>query len=60
MAEQYLEFVSSMQERLGERLILLSESEAIQLEDSQGNIPRSLVEKMTELRAKRLWDLRGH
>ncbi|MFT4712130.1 MAG: CPA1 family monovalent cation:H+ antiporter [Candidatus Azotimanducaceae bacterium] len=60
MAEQYPEFVSSMQERLGKRLILLSESEAIQLEDRQGNIPRSLAQKMTELRAKRLWDLRGH
>lgn len=60
MTEQYPEFVASMQERLGKRLILLSESEAIQLEDSQGNIPRGLAEKMTELRAKRLWDLRGH
>ena len=59
MAEQYPEFVGSMQERLGKRLILLAESEAIQAEGSQGNIPHSLAEKMTEQRLQRLWDLRG-
>jgi len=59
MAEQYPEFVGSMQERLGKRLILLSESEAIQHEDNQGNIPHNLAEKMKEQRLQSLWDLRG-
>ena len=59
MAEQYPEFVSSMQERLGSRLILLSESESIATEDRQGNIPHGLAEKMKELRLQQLWDLRG-
>ena len=59
MAEQYPEFVGSMQERLGKRLILLSESEAIQTEESQGNIPHDLAEKMQEQRLESLWDLRG-
>jgi CPA1 family monovalent cation:H+ antiporter len=59
MAEQYPEFVGSMQERLGKRLILLSESDAIQFEDNQGNIPHALADKMKELRLQKLWDLRG-
>jgi CPA1 family monovalent cation:H+ antiporter len=59
MAAQYPEFVGSMQERLGKRLILLSESEAIQYQDSQGNIPHALADKMKELRLQKLWDLRG-
>lgn len=59
MAEQYPEFVGSMQERLGKRLILLSESDAIQSEDNQGNIPHELAEKMRDERLLRLWNLRG-
>ena len=59
MAEQYPEFVGSMQERLGKRLILLTESEAIQTGESHGSIPYSLAEKMKEERLQRLWDLRG-
>jgi hypothetical protein len=46
MAAQYPEFVGSMQERLCKRLILLSESDAIQYEDNQGNIPHALADKM--------------
>jgi CPA1 family monovalent cation:H+ antiporter len=60
MAEQYPEFVGSMQERLGKRLILLSESEAIQFEECQGNIPHDLAEKMKDQRLQSLWNLRGH
>jgi len=59
MAEQYPEFVGSMQERLGKRLILLSETEAIHSEEVQGNIPHDLAEKMQEQRLQSLWDLRG-
>ena len=59
MAEQYPEFVGSMQERLGKRLILLSETEAIHSEEVQGNIPYDLAEKMQEQRLQSLWDLRG-
>ena len=59
MAEQYPEFVGAMQERLGKRLILLTESEAIHSEDTQGNIPHDLAEKMQEQRLQNLWNLRG-
>jgi len=59
MAAQYPEFVGSMQERLGKSLILLSEPDAIQFDDNQGNIPHALADKMKKLRLQKLWDLRG-
>jgi monovalent cation:H+ antiporter, CPA1 family len=59
MAEQYPEFVSAMQERLGMRLILLAEFDAIEDDNVRGNIPHALAEQIQEQLQQRLWALRG-
>ncbi len=59
MAEQYPEFVSAMQERLGMRLILLAQAQAIHDEVSQGTIPQIMGEQMEDELYQRLWALRG-
>lgn len=59
MTEQYPEFVSAMQKRLGMRLILLAEIQSIDSEAHHGNIPHSLAGQMQETLYRRLWDLRG-
>ena len=59
MAEQYPEFVSAMQERLGMRLILLAETQAIRDEASHGNIPSAMAEQMVDELYQKLWSLRG-
>ena len=59
MAEQYPEFVSAMQERLGMRLILLAQAHAIRDEVRQGTIPQIMGEQMEDELYMRLWALRG-
>lgn len=59
MSEQYPEFVSAMQERLGMRLILLAEVQAIRDEASHGNLPHAMAEQMEDDLYLRLWSLRG-
>jgi monovalent cation:H+ antiporter, CPA1 family len=59
MAEQYPEFVSAMQERLGMRLILLAEIQAIRDEASHGNLPAAMAEQMADELYLKLWTLRG-
>jgi len=59
MGEQYPEFVSAMQERLGKRLILLAEIQAIETETEHGNLPRITAEQMQDNLYLQLWQLRG-
>lgn len=59
MAEQYPEFVSAMQQRLGMRLILLAQAQSISDEITQGTIPKNMGEQMEEELYKQLWALRG-
>jgi len=59
MSEQYPEFVSAMQERLGMRLILLAEVQAIRDEARHGIIPQSMAQQMEDELYQRLWQLRG-
>jgi len=59
MAEQYPEFISAMQERLGMRLILLAQAQAISDEVKQGTIPRIMGEQMEDELYQQLWALRG-
>lgn len=46
LSEQFPEFVSSMQERLGSRLILLAEAEATRNQEERGLLPRGRSEAM--------------
>ncbi len=59
VAEQFPEFVHTMQERLGRRLILLSEEEAVEEHEEHGLIAPSVAEQMKENIAHKLRDLRG-
>ena len=59
MSELYPEFVTAMQERLGMRLILLAEIQAIRNEAHHGNIPGAMAEQMEDELFQRLWELRG-
>jgi len=59
MSELYPEFVTAMQERLGMRLILLAEIQAIHDEALHGNISHGMAEQIEEELYQRLWELRG-
>ncbi len=59
MSEQYPEFVSAMQERLGMRLIILAEAQAIRDEVTHGTIPHAMGEQLEDELYQRLWELRG-
>lgn len=59
MAELYPEFVSSMQERLGRRMVLLAEAEATEQQVEQGTLPRGVAESMQTDIQHRLATLRG-
>ncbi|ANG62894.1 hypothetical protein A8C75_10625 [Marinobacterium aestuarii] len=59
MAEQFPEFVADMQERLGQRLVLLAEGEAIGEQLERGTLPQGIAETLeAEMRTK-LRALRG-
>ncbi|MFC6673894.1 cation:proton antiporter [Marinobacterium aestuariivivens] len=60
MAEQFPEFVSDMQERLGQRLILLAEVEAIDEQLERGTLPAGIAESLEHEMARNLRALRGH
>ncbi len=60
MAEQFPEFVGSMQERLGNRLRLLAELEASEEHAEQGALPKGLAEEIQADIDKQLRSLRGH
>jgi CPA1 family monovalent cation:H+ antiporter len=46
LSEQFPEFVSSMQERLGQRMVLLAEAEATRAQEERGLLPRGRSEAM--------------
>jgi len=46
IAEQFPEFVHSMQQRLARRMVLLAEAEAVETEAKHGTIPSGVLEKM--------------
>lgn len=58
-AEQFPEFVGAAQERLGLRLMLFTEAEAIHHQAEFGTLPHSMVEGMQEEIADELRALRG-
>ncbi|WP_188857240.1 cation:proton antiporter [Marinobacterium nitratireducens] len=60
MAEQFPEFVADMQERLGQRLILLAEVEAIDEQLEHGTLPPGIAETLEHEMARQLRSLRGH
>ncbi|NVK42521.1 MAG: cation:proton antiporter [Oceanospirillaceae bacterium] len=60
MAEQFPEFVSDMQERLGQRLILLAEVEAIDEQLERGTLPAGIAEALEHEMTQQLRALRGH
>ncbi len=57
--EQFPEFVTSMQERLGQRLKLLSELEATEEQAARGMLPKGVIEQLEVEIAERLSALRG-
>ncbi len=59
VAEQFPEFVHAMQERLGRRLILLSEEETVEEQKEHGLLSNSVAEEMKEHIAIQLRNLRG-
>ncbi len=59
ITELFPEFVSTLQERLGQRLILFSESESISHEREKGTLPASVAESMQEHIAEGLARLKG-
>ena len=59
VAEQFPEFVHTMQERLGRRMILLSEEETVEEHENRGLISASVAEQMKEHITHRMWELRG-
>jgi CPA1 family monovalent cation:H+ antiporter len=58
-AEQFPEFVSALQERLGRRLILFAEAETFREQSEYGTLPQSIAEDMQEEISERLRELRG-
>ncbi|WP_020682787.1 cation:proton antiporter [Marinobacterium rhizophilum] len=59
MAEQFPEFVADMQERLGQRLILLAEGEAIDEQLMRGTLPQGIAETLEHEMQAKLKQLRG-
>lgn len=57
MNELYPEFVNTMQERHGQRLILLSEIQSIKLRQRHGEIPSAVANAMLEKREQHLLKL---
>ncbi len=60
MAEQFPEFVADMQERLGQRLILLAEVEAIGEQVERGTLPQGIADELEQDMSRNLKALRGH
>ncbi len=60
MAEQFPEFVGSMQERLGSRLRLIAELETSAEHAKQGALPKGLAEEIQSDIDRQLRSLRGH
>lgn len=60
MAEQFPEFVGSMQERLGGRLMLIAESETSVEHAERGALPKGLAEEIQSEIDRRLRALSGH
>lgn len=58
-AEQFPEFAGAMQERLGERLVVHAEREAIEEQAHAGTIPRGVAEGMLEELAEEIRELRA-
>lgn len=59
VSEQFPEFVSSMQERLGKRVLLLAEAEATREQEERGLLPHGLSESLLGDIDHRLNSLRG-
>ena len=57
MNELYPEFVHTMQERHGQRLILLAEMQSIKQRSAHGEIPTAVAETMLSQRQQHLWKL---
>jgi len=60
MNELYPEFVNTMQERHGQRLILLAEIQSIKLQHRHGEIPAVVSHPMLAKREQHLWKLSIH
>lgn len=59
MAEQYPEFVNTMQERLGHRLTILAEIETIAKQAEHGALSAPIAEEMQHELLQQLWTMRG-
>ena len=59
MAEQFPEFVNALHERLGQRLMLFAEAEAVHHQAEHGTLPQSVAEEMAERITRELSALRG-
>ncbi len=59
MAEQYPEFVNTMQERLGRRLTILAEIETIAKQSKHGALPAPIAEEIQDKLLQQLWSMRG-
>jgi len=59
VSEQFPEFVTSMQERLGKRIQLLAESEAIHEQEARGMLPHGLSESLLNDIEHQVNNLRG-
>lgn len=57
MDELYPEFVHTMQERHGQRLILLAEMQSIKQRSAHGKIPAAIADTMLAQRQQHLWKL---
>jgi len=57
MNELYPEFVHTMQERHGQRLVLLAEMESVNYRAKHGEIPNAVAEAMLARRQQHLWKL---
>jgi CPA1 family monovalent cation:H+ antiporter len=59
IAEQFPEFVSSMQQRLSERMLIHAEREAIEENERNGTLSHSVAETILERLAEEIHRLRG-
>ncbi|ATX79023.1 monovalent cation:H+ antiporter, CPA1 family [Mariprofundus aestuarium] len=59
VSEQYPEFVTSMQNRMGQRMLLLAELETTEEKAEQGVLPEGVAKNIEAALAKRLSALRG-
>lgn len=59
IAEQFPEFVNSMQQRLAERMLIHAEREAIEEKERSGTISHGVAESILEKLAKEVRQLRG-